>query len=48
VALTPIVSGDGTYTFDIVAPANLARVDLFAVYGCACVFDNISVRVLTP
>lgn len=48
VTLSPIVSGDGTYTFDIIAPANVTRVDLFAVYGCACIFNDLSVRVLSP
>lgn len=45
---TPIVSGDGTYTFDVTAPADTWRIELFALYGCACVADNLSVRVLTP
>jgi hypothetical protein len=47
-AFTPIVSGDGTFTFDIAAPADTWSIDLFAFWGCACVADNLSVRVLTP
>jgi hypothetical protein len=45
---TPIMTGDGTYTFDIAAPADVWRIELFALFGCACVADNLSVRVLTP
>jgi len=45
---TPIMTGDGTYTFDIAAPADVWRIELFAFFACACVADNLSVRVLTP
>lgn len=45
---TPIASGAGTFTFDFVAPASPANFGVVAVYGCACVIDDVSIRELTP
>lgn len=46
--VSPLASGAGTFTFDIVAPANPTTMGLAAVYGCACVVTEVSVRELLP
>jgi len=45
---TPISIGDGTFTFDIAAPANVTIIGLVGGYGFAGVVDDISVREVNP
>ena len=45
---TPIAYGAGTFTFDVVIPSSPSSFGVVAVYGCACVISDVSLRAVLP
>lgn len=45
---TSIGSGDGTFTYDIVSPANVTIIGVIGVYGFSGVLDNVAVNQVNP
>mgnify|MGYP000846784741 FL=1 len=48
VVSSPFATGDGTFTFDLVAPAGAYQFEVWPGYGLGAILDDVSVREYTP